>query len=109
MTDLIRYPVDDMSTTSKSLTIFLEEQWQQHRALFMNNSDSHVAILQAIARVIPGAGGKSGELATALANYHHQYEICYQGLHDLATMLDQAAKAMGLEDQQIAESFQPFE
>jgi hypothetical protein len=106
MTDLLSYPLDDMSETSKSLTAFIDEQWQQHTALFQNNSDSYAALLQAIAKVIPGAGGKAGELATALASYHSQYEAHYQALRDLATMIDTAAQDMGLEDQQIAKGFQ---
>jgi hypothetical protein len=106
MTDLLSYPLDDMSSTSRSLTSFIDEQWQQHTALFLNNSDSHAALLQAIAKVIPGAGDKAGELATALGNYHRQYEAHYQALRDLAIMIDTAAQAMGLEDQQIAKGFQ---
>lgn len=106
MADL-SYPTDDMSSTSKSLVSFIDEQWQQHTALFMNNHDSYASLLQAIAKVIPGAGGKTGELTTALESYHKQYGQCYQALRDLATHIDTAAKAVGLEDQQINNSFQP--
>jgi hypothetical protein len=106
MTDLLSYPLDDMSATSRSLTDFIDEQWQQHTALFLNNPDSHAALLQGIAKVIPGAGSKAGELATALGSYHSQYEAHYQALRDLATMIDTAAQAIGLEDLQIEKGFQ---
>lgn len=106
MTDNIIYPVTEMSATSRSLTTFIDEQWQQHTALFMNNSDSHAALLQGIAKVIPGAGGKGGELADHLGKYHRQYEAYYQNLHDLAVMIDEAAKAMGLEDHQQAVGYE---
>ena len=107
MADTLSYPIDDMSSTSKSLVSFIDEQWQQHSALFMNNHDSYAALLQAIAKVIPGAGGKAGELMAVLESYHKQYGQCYQALRDLATHIDTAAKAVGLEDQQISNSFQP--
>ena len=106
MTDRISYPTDDMSSTSKSLTSFLDEQWQQHTALFMNNHDSYAVLLQAIARVIPGAGGKADDLARALESYHQQYQKGYQALHDLAAKIDAAAQAMNAEDQQIGSNFQ---
>ncbi|HEY7414178.1 MAG TPA: hypothetical protein VH593_03230, partial [Ktedonobacteraceae bacterium] len=93
-------------STSKSLTSFIDDQWNQHIALFMNNHDSYVALLQAIAKVIPGAGGKAGDLSMALENYHKQYGQCYQALRDLATHIDAAAQAMGGGDQQIKSSFQ---
>ncbi|GCE14584.1 hypothetical protein [Tengunoibacter tsumagoiensis] len=106
MSEITSYPFDDMSTTSKSLTTFLDEQWQQHTALFLNNSDSHTTLLQAIANVIPGMGGKASELASALENYHNQYASHYQALHDLASMIDTAAQSMGLEDKLIANGFE---
>ena len=59
----ISYPLDSMSATSRSLVSFIDDQWQQHAALFLNNSDSHTALLQAIAKVIPGGGGQSSELS----------------------------------------------
>jgi hypothetical protein len=109
MTDFISYPMDSMSATSKSLTAFIDEQWQQHTALFLNNSDSHAALLQAIAKVIPGAGGKTGDLAAALETYHRQYEAYYQALHDMATMIDTAAQSMGLTDWQQAQGFEAIQ
>lgn len=105
MADTISYPTDDMSSTSKSLTSFLDKQWQEHTALFMNNHDSYAALLQAIARVIPDAGGKADDLASALEKYHQQYQQYYQALHDLAAKIDAAAQAMSGEDQQIGNSF----
>ncbi|HEY1354357.1 MAG TPA: hypothetical protein VGF67_32510 [Ktedonobacteraceae bacterium] len=101
----ISYPLDDMPATSKNLTSFLEQQWQQHTALFLNNPDSHAALLQAIARVVPSAGGRVGDLAANLENYHRQYAAYYQGLHDLAVMIDEAAQAMGLGDVEIQQRF----
>lgn len=106
MADEISYPLDNMSATSRNLVSFIDDQWQQHTALFLNNSNSHAALLQAIAKVIPGGGGQSGELATALMNYHRHYETYYQALHDLAVTIDTAAQTMGLEDQDIAKGFQ---
>lgn len=100
------YPTDDMSATSKSLTSFIDEQWQQHTALFMNNHDSFAALLSGIARVIPEAGGKAGDLSMALESYHKQFEQCYQTLRELAGYIDTAAQAMGGEEQQIKGSFQ---
>ncbi|HEY7414290.1 MAG TPA: hypothetical protein VH593_03790 [Ktedonobacteraceae bacterium] len=100
------YPTDDMSATSKSLTSFIDEQWQQHTALFMKNHDSYAALLSGIAKVIPGAGGKAGDLSMALDNYHKQFEQCYQTLRDLAGHIDTAAQAMAGEDQQIKGGFQ---
>ena len=101
----ISYPLDDMSATSKNLTSFLDQQWQQHTTLFLNNPDSHAALLQAIARVVPNAGGKASDLGAALENYHRQYAVYYQALHDLAAMIDEAAQAMGLGDVEIQQSF----
>ncbi|MGH2508109.1 MAG: hypothetical protein ACRDHZ_11995 [Ktedonobacteraceae bacterium] len=106
MANPISYPTDDMSSTSKSLTAFLDDQWQQHTALFMTNHDSYATLLQAIAGVIPGAGSNAGNLAHALENYHQQYQQCYQALNELAVMIDQAAQAMNSEDQQVGNSFQ---
>ncbi len=102
----ISYPPDDMSSTSRSLTTFLGDQWQQHTELFMTNPDSYATLLQAIAAVIPGAGSQAGDLTYALTNYHQQLQQCYQALGQLATMIDQAAQAMSSQDQQNASSFQ---
>ncbi|HEU5382699.1 MAG TPA: hypothetical protein VFV38_45415 [Ktedonobacteraceae bacterium] len=107
MTDTISYPTDDMSATSKSLVSFIDEQWQQHTALFMNNADSYSALLKSIADVIPGAGGKAADLSTVLETYHKQYQQCYQALHNLAVSIDTAAQAMSNEDQQRGSGFQP--
>lgn len=105
MPENVSYPFDDMATTSSSLTSFIEQQWQQHTALFLNRSDSHAALLQAIARVVPNAGGKVSDLSTALETYHKQYQAYYQALHDLATMIDEAAQSMGQGDGQVGQSF----
>jgi hypothetical protein len=101
----ISYPLDDMPATSKNLTSFLEQQWQQHTALFLNNPDSHAALLQAVARIVPDVGGKASDLSAALENYHRQYALYYQSLHELAGMIDEAAQAMGLGDVEIQQSF----
>ncbi|MGH2506131.1 MAG: hypothetical protein ACRDHZ_01715 [Ktedonobacteraceae bacterium] len=106
MTETISYPTDDMSSTSKSLTAFLDDQWKQHAALFKNNPDSYATLLQVIAGVIPVAGSKAGDLTYALENYHQQFQQCYQALNQLAEMIDQAAQAMSNQDQQSANSFQ---
>ena len=108
MAEAIGYPTDDMSSTSKSLVSFIDEQWQQHTALFMNSHDAYAAVLEGFARVIPGAGGKAGDLSMALEHYHKQYEQCYQALRELAANIDAAAQAMSGEDQQIGNSFQPM-
>lgn len=101
----VSYPLDDMPETAKNLTSFLDQQWQQHTALFLNNSDSHATLLQAIANVVPDAGGKANELVANLQNYHNQYAAYYQALRDLAAMIDDAAQAMGLGDVDIQQSF----
>ena len=101
----VSYPLDDMPETAKNLTSFLDQQWQQHTALFLNNPDSHATLLQAVANVVPDAGGNPSSLATSLENYHKQYAAYYQALRDLATMIDEAAQAMGLGDVDIQQSF----
>lgn len=106
MADATSYPTDDMSSTSKSLTSFIDEQWGQHSALFLNNHDSFVALLQAVAKVIPDAGGKVEELVSHLQNCHQQYQSCYQALHGLAQHIDTAAQTMSSEDQNVGNSFQ---
>jgi hypothetical protein len=105
MNDTILYPIDDMSTTSKSLSSFLDEQWSQHNALFMNNSDSYNALLLAVARVLPDAGGKIQELATNLQDYHKRYQDCYAALQTLATQIDTASQQMSQTDNTIAQGF----
>lgn len=108
MADAMSYPIDDMSATSKSLVSFIDEQWQQHTALFMNNHDSYAALLQAVAKVIPDAGGKGGDLTSSLEDYHQQYYNCYQALRELAQYIDTAAQTMSGKDHQIGDSFQPL-
>jgi hypothetical protein len=105
MKDTILYPVDDMSTTSKSLSSFLDEQWSQHNALFMNNPDSYNALLLAVARVLPDAGGKVQELAMNLQDYHKRYQDCYDALQTLARQIDTAAQQMSQTDDTIAQGF----
>jgi uncharacterized protein YukE len=105
MANNMSYPTGDMSSTSRSLTSFLDEQWNQHTALFMNNHDSYIALLQAVARIIPQAGGRDQELANSLHNYHLQYQNCYQALHQLAQMIDGAAQSMSSTDQTVASGF----
>lgn len=102
----INYPTDDMSLTSKSLTAFLDDQWKQHTTLFKDDPDSYATLLQAIAKVIPGAGGKAEDLTQALDNYNQQLQQCYQALGQLAETIDQAAQAMSNQDHQNANSFQ---
>ena len=106
MADTISYPIDDMSSTSKSLVSFIDDQWQQHTALFLNNHDSYVALLEGIAKVIPDAGNKVGDLSAALMNYHNQYQQYYQALRELAANIDTASQAMGNQDNQVSNSFQ---
>lgn len=105
MHDNILYPIDDMSATSKSLTSFLDDQWSQHNALFMNNHDSYSALLGAVAKVVPNAGGKVQELAMNLQDYHKQYENCYNALRILAEQIDKAAQQMDQTDHDIARGF----
>jgi hypothetical protein len=109
MPDMILYPVGDMSSTSVSLRSFLDQQWSQHNALFMTNSDSQTALLTAIARVIPGSGSQAQQLLQALHNYHQQYHTCYQALYGLADQIDAAAKAMHISDVQQATGFEQME
>lgn len=109
MTDTIRYPLDDMINTSASLRSFLDQQWSQHTALFMTGEESHAALLNAIAGVIPHEGGKAQELANALQHYHQQYHTCYQALYALADQIDAAARAMHLNDVQSASTFEGIE
>lgn len=106
MGDTINYPTDDMSSTSKSLTSFIDDQWNQHTALFMNNHDSFVALLEAVAKVVPNAGGKTAELTINLQHFHKQYEGAYQALRHLAQHIDTAGQAMNDQDQQNKKSFQ---
>jgi hypothetical protein len=108
MTEKISYPTDDMSTTSNSLVSFLDDQWQQHTALFLNNHDSYVALLEAVAKLVPNAGSKANDLSTALQNYHQQYQQAYQTLRELATNIDTAAQSMSGQDQQIGSNFKPM-
>jgi uncharacterized protein YukE len=105
MANNMSYPTNEMSSTSRSLSSFLDEQWNQHAALFLNNQDSYVALLQAVARIIPNAGGRAQELVNFLHNYHQQYQHCYQALHQLAQMIDGAAQTMSDTDQSIAQGF----
>jgi hypothetical protein len=106
MTDHMSYPTNEMSSTSRSLSSFLDQQWQQHTALFLNNQDSYVALLQAVARIIPQAGGKAQELVNSLHSYHQQYQNCYQALSQLAQKIDASAQTMSSTDQQVARSFE---
>jgi hypothetical protein len=105
MANNMSYPTDDMSSTSRSLSSFLEEQWNQHTALFMNNHDSYMALLQAVARIIPHGAGRDQELTNSLHNYQQQYQNCYQALHQLAQMIDGAAQTMSSTDQTVARGF----
>lgn len=105
MSGNVFYPVDDMSTTSRSLTTFLNDQWNQHSALFMNNQDSYSALLEAVAKVIPDAGGKVQELVMNLQDYHKQYQDCYGALQTLAKQIDTAAQQMSQTDDNIAQGF----
>ncbi|MDQ2902731.1 MAG: hypothetical protein M3Y81_04155 [Chloroflexota bacterium] len=106
MADSIMYPTDHMSSTSRSLCSLLDEQWTQHTALFMNNADSYHALLQAVARVIPNAGGRVQELSSRVENYHQQYYNCYQALHALAEQIDAASQGMRTTDAESASGFE---
>ncbi len=99
------YPTDDMSSTSKTLTSFIDDQWDQHKALFMNNHDSYLALFQAVAKVVPNAGGKVEELITNLHDFYKQYENAYKTLRNLAQAIDTAAQAANDTDQQIGNTF----
>ena len=105
MREQIQYPIDDMSSTSKDLRTFIQNQWDQHCALFVSNPDSFSALLTAIAHMMPESGGLSNQIEQALQNYHQQYQSAYQALHDLAEQIDKAAQAMNSTDQSIKDSF----
>lgn len=105
MADHMSYPTGEMSSTSRSLSSFLNEQWNQHAALFLNNQDSYVALLQAVASIIPQAGGRAQELVNSLHHYHQQYQNSYQALSQLAQKIDGAAQTMSGTDQNVAQGF----
>ncbi len=106
MKEDIAYPTEDMISVSHDLRPFIEEQWGRHTALFMSNQDSFSDLLKFIARLVPNGGGKAGELANALTEYHKQYHDAYLALHDLADKIENAAQTMTSTDQSVSQSFQ---
>ncbi len=105
MAEDMAYPTEDMTAVSHDLQPFIESQWAQHTALFMNNQDSFSTLLEAVARIIPNGGGKANELVNDLMNYHKQYQNAYTALHDLAVQIDNAARTMQATDQSVSQSF----
>jgi uncharacterized protein YukE len=107
--DKINYPFDDMTSTAQSLQNFLEGQWSQHTALFMDNHDSYHALLHGIATQQPDSGSFATNLSQALHDYHQQFKTCYDSLQGLATQIDQASKTMAQTDQDISKGFNGFQ
>ncbi len=105
MPEDIAYPTDAMHSTSKNLHTFLDEQWQQHQALFMDQADSYSNLLHTIAQLLPNAGGKVGALVNEVANYHQQYYNSYAALHTLTDQIEHAAQSMGGTDTAVAQTF----
>ena len=106
---VINYPTEEMISVSQNLHTFLESQWSQHTALFLNNQDSFTTLLTNFAQIIPGGGGKAHELANELANYHQQYQHAYAALFRLAAQIEKAAQEMKAQDHSTANSFQTLE
>ena len=100
----IQYPIDDMAATARELRTLVEAQWAQHDALFRGNPDSYRALLTAIARAIPEAGGRVQQLEFVIDGYHQQYRAAYDALTELSDQIERAAEAMRLADQTIARS-----
>ena len=104
--DKISYPIDEMSTTSQSLRSFLDDQWQQHTSLFMNQPASYHNLLTGISSIFASVSGQAGEMSEAVTNYHLQYEKIYSALHDLAGLIDQASQHMETTDHEVAQGFE---
>jgi uncharacterized protein YukE len=102
----ISYPFGDMSSTSQSLHSFLDGQWQQHTALFMNQPASYHHLLTGIASVFARVAGNAGEVGDAATNYHKQYEKVYSALYDLADQIDKASQHMETTDQGVKRGFE---
>ncbi|GCE13882.1 hypothetical protein [Tengunoibacter tsumagoiensis] len=105
MSEKIQYPFEDMQSTSQDLCSFIQDQWNQHNALFMTHPDSFSALLKTIVRIIPNGLGKVHELEQGLENYHQQYKNAYASLHDLAKKIDKSAQLMGLTDESVKNTF----
>ena len=95
MAEDMAYPTEDMTAVSHDLQPFIESQWAQHTALFMNNQDSFSILLEFVARIVPND----------LMNYHKQYQDAYLALHDLAVQIDNAASTMTAADESVSQSF----
>ncbi len=103
--DHISYPTDEMSSTSRSLQSFIDDQWNQHSALFVNNPDSYLTLMQNVAGIFSSVYGKANEIPAGILNYHQEYQKCYNALHDLAKEIDRAAQTMSETDKNQVNRF----
>jgi hypothetical protein len=82
------------SMNKQDLRVFLQEQWSEHTALFLQNCDSYSILLQAIALLLPNAGPKVDELTAALSQYQDQYQEVYTQLQELVEQVEDSSSSI---------------